>query len=423
MEYQLLRGGIKLNKRVKGPRIELLAPAGSLEKLKTAIRFGADAVYLGGSKLNLRAFADNFTDEELIEAVEFAHSRNCRVYVTVNVFPHNDDLIGLEEYLLRLYELKVDAIIASDPGVIMTATEVTPNLEIHLSTQANNVNWKSMLFWYKQGVKRIVIARELSLEEIRKAKDILPDDLQLEAFVHGSMCVAYSGRCLLSSYMTGRDSNRGECAQPCRYKYNLTEEKRPNEYFPIIEDEKGTYIMNSKDLCMIEHIPELVNAGIDSFKIEGRMKSAYYVATVVKSYREAIDAYLSDPKGYEFQQKWMDNLFKASHRKFYTGFYFGDKASQIYSTSSYIRDYDIIGIVRGYNTESSTAIIEQRNKIFEGDKVEILRPSCDTFEVHLKELKDEKGNKILATPVAQMKYTSKVEEPLELDDMLMKFKG
>ena len=423
MEYQLPKGGIKLNKVVKKPRIELLAPAGSLEKLKTAIRFGADAVYLGGNKLNLRAFADNFSDEELIEAVAFAHSRNCKVYVTVNVFPHNDDLMGLEEYLLRLYELKVDAIIASDPGVIMTATQVTPKLEIHLSTQANNVNFKSMLFWYKQGIKRIVIARELSLDEIRNTKDKLPDDLQLEAFVHGSMCVAYSGRCLLSSYMTGRDSNRGECAQPCRYKYNLVEEKRPTEYFPIIEDEKGTYIMNSKDLCMIEHIPELVEAGIDSFKIEGRMKSSYYVATVVKSYREAIDAYLSDPNGYVFKQKWMDNLFKASHREFYTGFYFGDKNSQIYSTSSYIRDYDIIGIVKNYNSQTNIAVIEQRNKIFEGDKVEILRPNCDNFEIYLKELKDEKGNKILATPAAQMIYTAKVEDHLMMEDILIKCRG
>lgn len=411
-----------MNKVVNKPKIELLAPAGSLEKLKTAIRFGADAVYLGGNKLNLRAFADNFSDEELIEAVAFAHQRNCKVYVTVNVFPHNNDLIGLEDYLLKLYEIKVDAIIASDPGVIMTATEVTPKLEIHLSTQANNVNWKSMLFWYKQGIKRIVIARELSLDEIRKAKDLLPDDLELEAFVHGSMCMAYSGRCLLSNYMTGRDSNRGECAQPCRYKYNLIEEKRPNEYFPIIEDEKGTYIMNSKDLCMIEHIPELVEAGIYSFKIEGRMKSSYYVATIVKSYREAIDSYLSNPKGYVYKQKWMDNLYKASHRKYYTGFYFGGKGSQIYDTSSYIRDYEIIGIVREYNLITNSVVIEQRNKIFEGDKVEVLRPNCDTFEIYLNELKDEAGNKIPATPAAQMIYTAKVKDILNEDDILVKCK-
>ncbi|WP_027623324.1 peptidase U32 family protein [Clostridium lundense] len=401
---------------------EVLAPAGSLEKLKTAIIFGADAVYLGGSKLNLRAFADNFSDEELKEGIEFAHDRGRKVYITLNVFPHNEDLKGLEEYLIKLYSLNVDAIIVSDPGIIMTAREVVPNLEIHLSTQANNVNWKSAIFWYNAGVKRIVLAREMSLEEIKEIREKLPQDCDIEAFVHGSMCMSYSGRCLLSNYMTGRDSNRGQCAQPCRYKYFLVEEKRPNQYFPVNEDEKGTYIFNSKDLCMIEHIPELVNAGINSFKIEGRMKSAYYVAAVVKSYREAVDSYFDNPEKYVFKKQWMNNLLRTSHRAYYTGFYFGDKDSQIYENSSYIRDFDIVGVVKGYNKESKEAIIEQRNKIFEGDTVEVLRPMGDNFEVKLNNLKDENGNTIEATPVAQMIYTAKTDLELKKNDMLIKSK-
>ncbi|MBE6064177.1 peptidase U32 family protein [Clostridium cochlearium] len=401
---------------------EILAPAGNLEKLKTAILFGADAVYLGGSKLNLRAFADNFSDKELIEGIEFAHSRGKRVYVTVNVFPHNEDLEELEPYLKDLENMKVDAIIVSDPGIIMTAKEVAPKLEIHLSTQANNVNWKSALFWYKQGVKRIVLARELSFEEIKEMREKLPQDCELEAFVHGSMCMSYSGRCLLSNYMTGRDANRGECAQPCRYKYYLMEEKREGQYFPVFQDERGTYILNSKDLCMIKHIPELVESGINSFKIEGRMKSSYYVASVVKSYRQALDAYLENSENYKFNEDWMNNLLKTSHRDYYTGFYFGDKDSQIYETSSYIRNYDIVGIVKDYNKETKEATIEQRNKLFDGDLVEILRPVGNSFEVKLEDLHNEEGEKIESTPVAQMIYKAKVNTELKKDDMLIKAK-
>lgn len=401
---------------------EILAPAGNLEKLKTAILFGADAVYLGGSKLNLRAFADNFSDKELIEGIEFAHSRGKRVYVTVNVFPHNEDLEELEPYLKDLENMKVDAIIVSDPGIIMTAKEVAPKLEIHLSTQANNVNWKSALFWYKQGVKRIVLARELSFEEIKEMREKLPQDCELEAFVHGSMCMSYSGRCLLSNYMTGRDANRGECAQPCRYKYYLMEEKREGQYFPVFQDERGTYILNSKDLCMIKHIPELVESGISSFKIEGRMKSSYYVASVVKSYRQALDAYLENSQNYKFNEDWMNNLLKTSHRDYYTGFYFGDKDSQIYETSSYIRNYDIVGIVKDYNKETKEATIEQRNKLFDGDLVEVLRPVGNSFEVKLEDLHNEEGEKIESTPVAQMIYKAKVNTELKKDDMLIKAK-
>jgi putative protease len=401
---------------------ELLAPAGNLEKLKTAINFGADAVYLGGNRLNLRAFADNFTDEQLYEGVKYAHDRSKKVFVTVNVFPRNEDFDGLEKYLKNLYDLNVDAILVSDPGILVTAKQVVPDLTIHLSTQANTVNWKSAQFWYEQGAKRIVLARELSMKEIQEIRKNVSKDCELEVFVHGSMCISYSGRCLLSNYMTGRDSNRGQCAQPCRYKYHLVEEKRKGEYFPIFEDEKGTYIMNSKDLCMIKHIPELVRSGVNSLKIEGRMKSSYYVAAVVKSYRQAIDAYFENPDGYEFQQKWLDNLMKVSHRAYHTGFYFGEP-NQVYETSSYIRDYDIVGIVRSYDENLHIATIEQRNKVFEGDKVEILRPEGDNFEIYIKNIKSELGEKIESTPNAQMIYTINSEVRLKKDDLIIKSKN
>ncbi len=402
---------------------EILAPAGNLEKLKTAVDFGADAVYLGGSKLNLRAFADNFTGKEIKEGVKYAHDRGRKVYVTLNVFPHNADLVGLEEYLRELKALEVDAIIVSDPAIIMTAKEVVPDLELHLSTQANNVNWKSALFWYNMGVKRIVLARELSLKEIKDIRKNLPEDCELEAFVHGSMCMSYSGRCLLSNYMTGRDANRGACAQPCRYKYYLMEEKRPGEYFQVMEDDKGSYIMNSKDLCMIEYIPELVNSGIISFKIEGRMKSSYYVAAVVKSYRQALDEYFANPTEFKFQQKWMDNLLKVSHRMYHTGFYFGETNKQVYESSSYIRDFDIVGIVKDYDNENNIAVVEQRNKVLEGDKLEVMRPQGDNFYVTVKSMKDEEGNKIESAPRAQMVFKFCTESKLQPNDMLIKSKG
>ncbi|MDD7793331.1 peptidase U32 family protein [Clostridium sp. 'White wine YQ'] len=401
---------------------ELLAPAGSLEKLKIAIDYGADAVYIGGSKLNLRAFADNFTNEQIKEGVEYAHSRGRKLYVTLNVFPHNGDLVGLEDYLKDIHSLGVDAVIVSDPSIIVTARDVVPELEIHLSTQANNVNWRSAKFWHEQGVKRIVLARELSMVEIKDIRDKLPEDCELEAFVHGSMCMSYSGRCLLSNYMTGRDSNRGACAQPCRYKYYLVEEKRPGEYFPIVEDEKGTYIMNSKDLCMIEHIPELMESGIYSFKIEGRMKSAYYVAAIVKSYRSAIDAYMADPENYELKQVWVDNLLKVSHRSYHTGFYFNEPNKQVYDDSSYIRDFDIVGVVRSYDETTKIAVIEQKNRVFEGDKVEVLTPDRENYTIELMDMKDEKGAKIDVANKAGMVFTVTVDAPLKEKDMLIKGK-
>lgn len=401
---------------------ELLAPAGSLEKLKTAIDYGADAVYLGGNKLNLRAFADNFTNEQIKEGVAYAHERGKKVYMTLNVIPHNGDLYGLEDYLKEIYSLEVDAIIVADPGIIATAREVVPELEIHLSTQANNTNWRSAKFWYDQGVKRIVLARELTMKEINDIREHLPEECEIEAFIHGSMCMSYSGRCVMSNYMTGRDSNRGACAQPCRYKYYLVEEKRPGEYFPIIEDDKGSYIMNSKDLCMIEHIPELMESGIYSFKIEGRMKSSYYVAAIVKSYRQAIDAYLENPEGYELKQTWVDNLLKVSHRSYHTGFYFNEPNKQVYDTSSYVRDYDIVGVVKEYDEVNKIATIEQRNRVFEGDKVEVLGPVGENYEIVLSDMHDGKGEKIEVAPRAQMIFSIKVDAPLKVKDMLIKGK-
>lgn len=398
---------------------ELLAPAGNMEKLKVAFNYGADAVYFGGSSYGLRAFAGNFSDEQIREAVEYAHGLSKKAYVTVNIFPHNSDLEGLEEYLKYLNSCGVDAILVSDPGVFQTVREAVPDMEIHLSTQANNVNYKSALFWHKLGVSRIVLARELTLKEIREIREKTPESLELEAFVHGAMCISYSGRCLLSSYMTGRDSNRGECAHPCRYKYYLMEEKRPGQYMPVVEDERGTYIMNSKDLCMIEHIPDLVDAGITSFKIEGRMKSSFYVATVVKAYRQAIDRFISDPENYEFDNAWLDDLMKSSHREFSTGFYYNNPG-QIYGSSTYIRNYDIVGLVLGYDMENKVAEIEQRNRVYRGDTVEVFSPHDDTFSLKLNYMADENGDEIEVAPHPQMKYYIKCEKELKPFDMLIK---
>lgn len=399
---------------------EILAPAGNLDKLKTAIDFGADAVYLGGSKLNLRAFADNFANEEIEEGVKYAHDRGRKVYVTLNVIPHNEDFEGLSEYVKELYKLNVDAVLVSDPGILAVCKEAAPELEIHLSTQANNVNWRSAKFWHDLGVKRIVLARELSLKEIREIREKLPESCDLEAFVHGAMCVSYSGRCLLSNYMIGRDSNRGACAQPCRFNYYLVEEKRPGEYYQIKEDEHGSYIMNSKDLCMIEHIDEVIEAGVYSLKIEGRMKSNFYVAAVVKAYRQAVDAYLASPKDYKFKKEWMDNLNKVSHRIYSTGFYYGDEDRQIYDSSAYTRTADIVGMVKEFDEENMVATIEQKNKVFDNDTVEVLRPVGDNFEVKLSDMRENDGTKIDSAPRPQMLFKVKVNVPLKVKDIIIK---
>lgn len=397
---------------------ELLAPAGNLSKLKTAIDYGADAVFMGGARLNLRAFSDNFTNEEMVEALAYAHDRGKKVYVTINVFPHESDMKGLEEYLQNLEKLGVDALIVSDPGIIMTAREVVPNMELHLSTQANNVNSRSAIFWHKMGVKRIILARELTLKEIHEIKKNIPEDLELEAFVHGSMCMAYSGRCLLSNYMTGRDANRGACAQPCRYKYYLVEEKRPGELMEITEDERGTYIMNSKDMCMIEHIPELMQSGLHSLKIEGRMKSEFYVAAIVKAYRAAIDRYMEDPDNYQYDSKWMDILSMVSHREYYTGFYFGRGNSQVYGSSSYVRTHELVGIVKE-DLGEGRYFIGQKNRIFSGDKIKIMRPAGDIIETVMTELRDEEGNSIEVANKAAMDFSAFSAVKLYANDILI----
>lgn len=385
-------------------KVELLAPAGNLEKLKMAIIYGADAVYLGGEEFGLRANADNFTREQLIEALDFAHSRGKKVYVTMNIIPHNDDFSGIPNYVRTITELGVDAIILSDPGVFALVKQISPNMEIHLSTQANNTNYMSAKFWYDQGVKRIVLARELSINEISEIRKKTSSDLELEIFIHGAMCISYSGRCLLSNYMTGRDSNRGLCAHPCRWQYHLVEEKRPGEYFPVYENERGTFIFNSRDLCMIEYLPSIINAGVTSLKIEGRMKSAYYVATVVKAYRQALDSYYETGPNYRFDTKWLEEVSKASHREFTSGFYFEKPSSetQIYHTSSYIRDYDFIGVVLEYNPSTSIAKIEQRNRMFVGEEIEVVNPEGDFFVQTIDSMKNIDGEEIDSAPHPQM---------------------
>jgi len=401
---------------------ELLAPAGDLEKLKMAIIYGADAVYLAGERFGLRTASKNFSIEEIEEGVNFAHSRGKKVYVTMNIVPHNEDLIGLEEYVKKLYDIKVDAVIVSDPGIFSIIRRTVPDMPIHLSTQASVTNYETIMFWYNHGIKRIVLARELSLKEIEEIIKRIPEDMEIETFVHGAMCISYSGRCLLSNYMVGRDANRGDCAHPCRWKYHLVEEKRPGEYFPVFEDDKGTFILNSKDLCMIEHIPQLVNAGIRSFKIEGRVKSAYYVATVVRSYRMAIDEYFKDPHNYSFKKEWMDEIKKASHRDFTTGFYFGKptEEDQVYGSSSYIRGYDFVGLVLDYDEKTGLATIEQRNRMFIGDEIEVFGPNKVHFTQRIENMWDEEGNEIDVAPHPQQIIKIKMDRPVEAWDILRK---
>lgn len=381
-------------------KVELLAPAGDLERLKIAFEYGADAVYLGGESFGMRTAAKNFSIEDIKEGAEFAHERGKRIFVTVNIIPHNDDFEGFEDYLRDLSDAGVDALIASDPGVIDVIKETLPNMEIHLSTQANTTNYRSANFWYNQGVKRVVVARELSFEEIKEIRDNIPEDLDIEAFMHGAMCISYSGRCLISNYMTGRDANRGSCAQSCRWKYSLMEEKRPGEYFPVYEDDRGTFFFNSKDLCMIEYIPQLIESGITSLKIEGRMKTAYYVATVVRAYRMAIDAYYKDPKNWKFNPVWLEELKKGSHRHFTTGFYNEKPGTeeQNYASASYVRNYDFIGIVVEGEDENGLLTVEQRNKMVIGDEIEIMGPYTETMTATITEMYNEDGEAIEAAP-------------------------
>lgn len=398
---------------------ELLSPAGDLEKLKFAINYGADAVYIGGDNFGLRASAKNFSKEDMEAGVEFAHIRDKKVFVTLNIIPHNEDLEGLPEYVKELEAIGIDAVIVADPGIFEIVKENAPSLEIHLSTQANTTNYMSGNFWHKQGAKRVVVAREQSLGEIKEFIEKTEDSLEVEAFVHGAMCISYSGRCLLSNYMSHRDANRGECAQSCRWKYHLVEEKRPGEYYPIEEDEKGTYIFNSKDLCMLEHVPELIESGIDSFKIEGRMKSLYYVSTVTRAYRMAIDDYFDNPENKEVDKTLLGEIKKASYRDFTTGFYFEKPGEdeQLYDTSSYIREYDFIGVVLDYDKETKIATIEQRNRFFVGDEIEIFGPEKEYDTQVVEKIWDKDGEERDVANRAKEIVKIKVDKPVSKLDL------
>lgn len=380
-------------------RPELLIPASSLEVLKTAVIFGADAVYIGGEAFGLRAKAKNFSKNDMREGIAFAHEHGAKVHVTVNILAHNDDLPGVEEYLKELKELKPDALIIADPAIFEMAKEICPDIERHISTQANNTNYGTYLFWWRQGAKRVVSARELSLKEIREIRDRIPEEMEIESFIHGAMCISYSGRCLLSNYFTGRDANQGACTHPCRWKYAVVEEKRPGEYLPVYENERGTYIFNSKDLCMIGHIPEMIDAGIDSFKIEGRMKTALYVATVARTYRKAIDDYLENPDKYEANMPWyLDQISNCTYRQFTTGFYFGkpDEEAQIYDNNTYIREYTYLGIIGG--ERDGLYRIEQRNKFSVGETIEIMKPNGENIQVTVQKILDEEGQEMESAP-------------------------
>ena len=372
---------------------ELLIPASSLEVLKTAVIFGADAVYIGGEAFGLRAKAKNFSMEEMKEGIEFAHERGVKVYVTANILAHNYDLAGVEEYFKELREIHPDALIIADPGVFSIAKRVCPEIERHISTQANNTNYETYRFWYGLGAKRVVSARELSMEEIRQIRANIPDDCEIETFIHGAMCISYSGRCLLSNYFTGRDANRGACTHPCRWKYAVVEETRPGEYMPVYENERGTYIFNSKDLCMIEHIPEILESGIDSLKIEGRMKTALYVATVARTYRKAIDDCLQSRELYEKNMPWyLEQISNCTYRQFTTGFFYGkpDENAQIYDSNTYVKEYTYLGIV-GEVTDEGLCRIEQRNKFSEGEEIEIMKPDGENITTKVLQILNEDG--------------------------------
>lgn len=384
-------------------RIELLAPAGDMEKLKTAIIYGADAVYFGGEMFSLRAGAGNLTVDEIRQALDFIHEHGCKGYMTINIYPHNDDIPLLSDYIGKIKDIPIDAFLVSDPGVMLMIREQIPDAEIHLSTQANTTNYVTAKFWVDHGVKRIVAAREMSLRELTEMRAMLPPEIEIEAFIHGAMCISYSGRCLLSNFMAGRDANRGACTHPCRWKYSLVEQQRPGEYYPIEEDGRGSYIMNSRDLCMIDCIPDLAAAGVTSFKIEGRMKSMYYVATVVSAYRAALDEYLADPSGYSFDPKHYDELCKASHREFTHGFYYNKPTDkdQNYLTSDYIRDYSFVGLVKEYDPSTGLTTIEQRNKFSVGDVIEIFGPRIPYYEETIEEMYNEEGEPVQSAPHPQ----------------------
>ena len=404
----------------KGRKLELLIPASSLEVLKIAVIYGADAVYIGGEAFGLRAKAKNFTLEEMKEGIEFAHAHDCKVYVTANILAHNYDLDGARQYFKELKQIGPDALIISDPGMFTIAKEELPDIDIHISTQANNTNYMTYQFWWKQGAKRVVSARELSLNEIKQIREHIPDEMEIETFMHGAMCISYSGRCLLSSFMAGRDANRGACTHPCRWKYSIVEESRPGEYMPVYENERGTYIFNSKDLCMIEHIPEMLNAGIDSFKIEGRMKTALYVATVARTYRLAIDEFIQDENLYKKRIPfYKSEISKCTYRQYTTGFFFGkpDENTQIYDTNTYIKEYTYLGIVGEQNAQGLYHI-EQRNKFSVGETIEVMRPNGDNMLVTVKRITDERGVDMESAPHPKQQLYIDLGVKLEQYDVL-----
>ncbi len=399
---------------------ELLVPASSLEVLKIATIFGADAVYIGGEAFGLRAKAHNFTKEEMAQGIAFAHEHGVKVYVTVNILAHNYDLEGVREYLKELKELAPDALIIADPGIFTYAKEICPEIERHISTQANNTNYETYRFWYQLGAKRVVTARELSLEEIRQIRAHIPDDMEIETFIHGAMCISYSGRCLLSNYLVGRDANQGACTHPCRWKYSIVEESRPGEYMPVYENERGTYIFNSKDLCMIEHMDDILTSGIDSLKIEGRMKTALYVATVARTYRKAIDDYFEDPAKYQANMSWyQEQIAGCTYRKFTTGFFYGkpSEEAQIYDNNTYEKGYTYLGFAEKAD-ERGLVQITQRNKFSVGETIEIMKPDGENKIVMVKAIYDEEGNSVESAPHPQQKLFVDLGGGVEVYDIL-----
>ena len=399
---------------------ELLVPASSLEVLKVAVTFGADAVYIGGEAFGLRAKAKNFSMEDMAEGIRFAHEHGVKVYVTANILAHNDDLDGARAYFEELKVIGPDALIISDPGMFTIAREVCPEIDIHVSTQANNVNYMTFLFWQRQGATRVVTGRELSLKEIREIRDHIPDSLEIETFVHGAMCISYSGRCLLSNFFTGRDANRGACTHPCRWKYSVVEETRPGEYMPVYENERGTYIFNSKDLCMVDHLPDLVDAGVDSLKIEGRMKTALYVATVARTYRKALDDLEKGREVYEQNLPWYEQqITGCTYRRFTTGFFYGkpDENSQIYDSNTYEKDYVYLGIA-GQPDAAGVFDLEQRNKFSVGETIEIMKPDGRNIEVTVEHIQDLEGNEQESAPHAKQALKVKLSSAPEAMDIL-----
>lgn len=397
---------------------ELLAPAGDREKLKMALLYGADAVYLGGPAYGLRASSGNFSREALPVAIALAHAQRKKVYVTVNVYPHNEELADLPGYLRYLAEVGADAILVSDFGVFSVARETVPSLPLHISTQANTVNWAAAEAWRELGAERVVLAREMSVEEIRETRR--RTSVELEMFVHGAMCISYSGRCLISSYLTGRDANRGQCTQPCRWRYHLVEEERPGQVFPVEEDERGTYFFNSKDLCLLPHLPAVIESGIDSLKIEGRMRSVHYVASVTKTYRSAIDAYDRGPGQFAMQTEWLAELEKVSHRDYTAGFFCGTRGAedQIYGSASYMQTTVFVGLVEAYDPATGWVAVEQRNHMRVGEEIEVLQPTAATFRQRLAEMQDDMGRTITAAPHPQQKIRIKMRQPVEVGAIL-----